>query len=89
VLKKIASLHARRKTPPLPPKPLPPKRTKKQLEPGEKQGEELEETIESWVAPSSQEREVPRKQKRDMEMGLEGWQSSAIRYGQTVSILGP
>jgi len=71
VLKKIAPLHARRKTPPpLPPKPPPPKKTKKQLELEEKWEEELEETIEGW-ALSSQEREVLRKQKRDMEMGYE------------------
>ena len=72
VLKRIAPLHARRKTPPpLPPKPPPPKKTKKQLELEEKWEEELEETIEGWVALSSQEREVLRKQKRDMEMGYE------------------
>lgn len=72
VLRKIAPLHARRKTPPpLPPKPPPPKKTKKQLELEEKWEEELEETIEGWTALSSQEREVLRKQKRDMEMGYE------------------
>ena len=72
VLKKIAPLHARRKTPPpLPPKPPPPKKTKKQLELEEKWEEELEETIEGWTALSSQEREVLRRQKRDMEMGYE------------------
>ena len=71
-LKKIAPLHARRKTPPpLPPKPPPPKKTKKQLELEEKWEEELEETIEGWAALSSQERELLRKQKRDMEMGYE------------------
>jgi len=71
-LKRIAPLHARRKTPPpLPPKPPPPKKTKKQLELEEKWEEELEETIEGWAALSSQEREVLRKQKRDMEMGYE------------------
>jgi len=74
VLKKIAPLHARRKTPPpLPPKPPPPKKTKKQLELEEKWEEDLEETIEGWAALSSQEREVLRKQKRDMEMGYEDW----------------
>jgi len=74
VLKKIAPLHTRRKTPPpLPPKPPPPKKTKKQLELEEKWEEELEETIEGWAALSSQEREVLRKQKRDMEMGYEDW----------------
>ena len=75
VLRKIAPLHARRKTPPpLPPKPPPPKKTKKQLELEEKWEEELEETIEGWGALSSQEREVLRKQKRDMEMGYgEDW----------------
>jgi len=74
-LRKIAPLHARRKTPPpLPPKPPPPKKTKKQLELEEKWEEELEETIEGWAALSSQEREVLRKQKRDMEMGYgEDW----------------
>ena len=72
VLRKIAPLHARRKTPPpLPPKPPPPKKTKKQLELEEKWEEELEETIEGWGALSSQERELLRKQKRDMEMGYE------------------
>jgi len=72
VLRKIAPLHARRKTPPpLPPKPPPPKKTKKQLELEEKWEEELEETIEGWAALSSQERELLRKQKRDMEMGYE------------------
>ena len=72
VLRKIAPLHARRKTPPpLPPKPPPQKKTKKQLELEEKWEEELEETIEGWTALSSQEREVLRKQKRDMEMGFE------------------
>ena len=72
ILRKIAPLHARRKTPPpLPPKPPPPKKTKKQLELEEKWEEELEETIEGWTALSSQEREVLRKQKRDMEMGYE------------------
>ena len=72
VLKKIAPLHARRKTPPpLPPKPPPPKKTKKQLELEEKWEEELEETIEGWAALSSQERELLRRQKRDMEMGYE------------------
>ena len=71
-LRKIAPLHARRKTPPpLPPKPPPPKKTKKQLELEEKWEEELEETIEGWAALSSQERELLRKQKRDMEMGYE------------------
>jgi len=71
-LKKIMPLHARRKTPPpLPPKPSPPKKMKKQLELEEKWEEELEETIEGWVALSSQERELVRKQKRDMEMGYE------------------
>ena len=71
-LKRIAPLHARRKTPPpLPPKPPPPKKTKKQLDLEEKWEEELEETIEGWAALSSQEREVLRKQKRDMEMGYE------------------
>ena len=71
-LKKIAPLHARRKTPPpLPPKPPPPKKTKKQLELEEKWEEELEETIEGWAALSTQEREILRKQKRDMEMGYE------------------
>ena len=71
-LKKIAPLHARRKTPPpLPPKPPAPKKTKKQLELEEKWEEELEETIEGWAALSTQEREVLRKQKRDMEMGYE------------------
>ena len=71
-LKKIAPLHARRKTPPpLPPKPPPPKKTKKQLDLEEKWEEELEETIEGWGALSSQERELLRKQKRDMEMGYE------------------
>ena len=84
VLKKIVPLHARRKTPPqLPPKPPPPKKTKKQLELEEKWEEELEETIEGWVALSSQEREVLRKQKRDMEMGFEDRQSS-LWYSQTV-----
>ena len=73
-LRKIAPLHARRKTPPpLPPKPPPPKKTKKQLELEEKWEEELEETIEGWGALSSQERELLRKQKRDMEMGLGDW----------------
>lgn len=72
VLRKIAPLHTRRKTPPpLPPKPPPPKKTKKQLELEERWEEELEETIEGWVALSSQERELLRKQKRDMEMGCE------------------
>ena len=72
VLKKIAPLHTRRKTPPpLPPKPPPPKKTKKQLEREEKWEEELEESIEGWTALSSQEREVLRRQKRDMEMGYE------------------
>ena len=72
VLKKIVPLHARRKSPPpLPPKPPSPKKAKKQLELEEKWEEELEETIDGWVALSSQEREVLRKQKRDMEMGLE------------------
>jgi hypothetical protein len=72
VLKEIAPLHARRKTPPpLPPRPPPQKKTKKQLELEEKWEEELEETIEGWVALSSQEREVLKKQKRDMEMGFE------------------
>lgn len=72
VLRKIAPLHARRKTPPpLPPKPPPPKKTKKQLELEERWEEELEETIEGWGALSSQERELLRKQKRDMEMGFE------------------
>ena len=71
-LKRIAPLHARRKTPPpLPPKPPPPKKTKKQLDLEERWEEELEETIEGWGALSSQEREVLRKQKRDMEMGYE------------------
>ena len=71
-LRKIAPLHSRRKTPPpLPPKPPPPKKTKKQLDLEEKWEEELEETIEGWAALSSQERELLRKQKRDMEMGYE------------------
>jgi hypothetical protein len=72
VLRKIAPLHASRKAPPpLPPKPPPPKKTKKQLDLEEKWEEELEETIEGWAALSSQERELLRKQKRDMEMGYE------------------
>ena len=72
VLRKIAPLHARRKTPPpLPPKPPPPKKTKKQLELEERWEEDLEETIEGWSALSSQERELLRKQKRDMEIGFE------------------
>ena len=72
VLRKIAPLHARRKTPPpLPPKPPPPKKTKKQLELEERWEEELEETIEGWTALTSEERELLRKQKRDMEMGYE------------------
>jgi hypothetical protein len=72
VLRKIAPLHARRRTPPpLPPKPPQPKKSKKQLELEEKWEEELEDTIEGWAALSSQERELLRRQKRDMEMGYE------------------
>jgi hypothetical protein len=65
-LKKIAPSHARRRIHPL----LPPKKTKRWLELGEKWEGELEETIEGWVALSGQEREVSRERRRNMEMGL-------------------
>jgi hypothetical protein len=65
-LKKIAPLHARRRIHPL----LPPKKTKRWFELGEKWEGELEETIE-WVALSGQERKVSRERRRNMEMGLE------------------
>ena len=54
------------------PKPPPPKKTKGRLGLEERWEEELEETIEGWMALSSQGREVLRKRKRDAEMNLEG-----------------
>ena len=70
-LKKIAPLHARRRTAaPLPPKPSLPK-VGERLELDVRWEEKLEEAIEGLVALYSTEREVSRNQKRDTEMGLE------------------
>ena len=72
VLRKIAPAHARRKTPPLLlPTPPPPKKTKKQMELEQRLEEELEKTVKGWAALSNQERELLRKQKREMDMCYE------------------
>ncbi|GBE88015.1 hypothetical protein SCP_1202410 [Sparassis crispa] len=72
LLKRIAPLHANRRTPPPPlPRPPPPKKTKKQLELEEKWEMELEESVEGWYCLSEEERATLRRAKRDMEMGVE------------------
>lgn len=71
-LRKIAPLHPNRRTPP-PLPPPPPKRvkSKKELAMEEKWEEELEDTVEGWVAMTNGEREELRRAKRDREMGEE------------------
>ncbi|KAI0687660.1 hypothetical protein BC835DRAFT_1376141 [Cytidiella melzeri] len=72
MLKRIAPLHANRRTPPPPPpRPPPPKKTKKQLEMEEKWEMELEESVEGWYAMDDGERAALRRAKREAMLGVD------------------
>jgi hypothetical protein len=71
-LRRIAPLHATRRTPPpLPPPPPPPKKSKKMLQLEEKWELELEDQVEGWWALTDEERRDWRKAKRDKELGYD------------------
>jgi hypothetical protein len=71
-LRRIAPLHATRRTPPPPPpRPPPPKKSKKMLQLEEKWEMELEDEVEGWWALTDEERQDWRRGKRDKELGYD------------------